>query len=136
MNWRTLCKRLILANERIDEYETELLRRAMYDDGIIDEDEVRFLLELKREATSVHPEFMLFLQHIMKKAIIREGTVALREVVWMEKLIGQERIVSVEEVRFLHVIRREANSVCPEFHDLLNDCRDRYGLDPNESFSV
>lgn len=122
MDWRAFAKQLILADGKIDGVETDLIRGGILDDGELDPDEVAFLLELRREAEEVHPEFLRFLQRVIKRAILKQGTITAPDVAWLRKLIFEERLTDAEDVVFLKGIAREAQSVSPEFVTLLEEC--------------
>ena len=72
---------------RIDAVETLFIRRAVTADGKVDREEVEFLLDLRRSATHVHPDFNRFLYKILRQAILRDGAIAAAEVEWLRKLI-------------------------------------------------
>jgi hypothetical protein len=58
----------ILAQGRIDAEETVWLRRMLFADGKIDDQERKFLHELKGEARQVSREFELLFEESMKQA--------------------------------------------------------------------
>jgi hypothetical protein len=60
-------KEHILAHGRIDAEEAVWLRRMLFSDGAIDDQERKFLHELKGEAKQVSPEFELLFAESMKK---------------------------------------------------------------------
>ena len=122
MDWRAFAKRLILSDGKIDGVETDLVKRGILDDGEIDPEEVLFLLELKREAEDVHPEFTRFTQRVIKRALLSKGTIGPTEVLWLRKLIFEDKLTDSEDVVFLKGIAREAQAVCPEFVALLEEC--------------
>src|SRR6476660_1674810 len=57
----------ILAHGRIDAEETAWLRRMLFADGKIDDEERKFLHELKGEAKQVSPEFDVLFEESMKQ---------------------------------------------------------------------
>jgi hypothetical protein len=60
-------KEHILAHGRIDAEEAVWLRRMLFSDGVIDDQERKFLHELKGEAKQVSPEFEQLFAESMKK---------------------------------------------------------------------
>jgi len=60
-------KEHILTHGRIDAEETLWLRRMLFTDGEIDDEERKFLHELKGEAKHVSPEFEVFFGESMKE---------------------------------------------------------------------
>lgn len=122
MNWPAFAKRLILADGRIGDSETALLRRAILDDGVVDREEVNFLIELKRDAVQVHPAFDKFLFQVLRKVLLRDGMIADAEVHWLRSILTSDGRISIEEVGFLRELRREARVYGPEFDRLLDEC--------------
>jgi hypothetical protein len=57
----------ILANGRVEGHELEALRRELYADGKIDDQERKFLHRLKGEARQVSPEFEALFAECMKQ---------------------------------------------------------------------
>ena len=57
MDWRKFAKKLILASQKISAQETELLRRAILEDGVVDREEIEFLTELKHGGIARAGEF-------------------------------------------------------------------------------
>jgi uncharacterized tellurite resistance protein B-like protein len=57
----------ILAHGRIDAEEAAWLRRMVFADGIIDDEERKFLHELKGEAKQIGPEFDVLFKECMKE---------------------------------------------------------------------
>jgi hypothetical protein len=57
----------ILSHGRIDAEEAAWLRRMLFTDGEIDDEERKFLHELKGEAKHVSPEFEVFFGESMKE---------------------------------------------------------------------
>ena len=122
MNLQEFAKQLILADQRISEQETELLKQAITEDGIVDHDEIEFLVDLKKKATSVHPSFDEFLFKILKKRILKDGIVSDAEALWLRDLIYRDCQASPREVEFLKTLQQEAKSVGEEFKKLLKGC--------------
>jgi uncharacterized membrane protein YebE (DUF533 family) len=59
----------VLDNDRISEEETRLLRTALFVDGKVDANELKFLEGLKKKSKdNVHPEFTKFYEEITAKA--------------------------------------------------------------------
>ena len=121
MDWRAFAKKLLLNDGRVDAIEAVLIRRAVLEDGVIDRDEVEFLLELRREAKSVHPDFNRFLYGVLGRAVLRDGAIDSAEVEWLRKLIFSDYLAGPQELAFLEDLGREARRVHPDFSQLLAD---------------
>ena len=59
----------ILADGRIDAERAAWLRRTLFADGMIDDEERKFLHELNGEAKEVSPEFKVLLEENMKQPV-------------------------------------------------------------------
>jgi uncharacterized tellurite resistance protein B-like protein len=122
MNWPAFAKKLLLDDGRISERETELLRRAILADGVVDREEVAFLVDLKRSAASVHPEFDRFLFSVLEKFILADGMISDDEAHWLRKMLFADQQTTPTEVAFVQELRRKAKSIGPAFEDLYRDC--------------
>lgn len=129
MNWPEFAKRLLLDDGRIGLDETTLLKRAIQEDHALDREEMEFLVELKRSANSVHPEFDQFLFAALKKFILADGKISDHEAGWLRTVLFVDGIVHAEEKAFLKSLRQGAKSVGPEFRRLYEDC---LGLDTSD----
>lgn len=123
MDWRAYTKRLLLGSGRLDKAEAALVRRAVLADGKVDRREVEFLLELRRDAKTVHPDFTKFLYQVLKRAILKDGEIAKSEVAWLRKVIFDAGLLAGPRERlFLTDLMRDARKVAPEFYALLDEC--------------
>jgi uncharacterized tellurite resistance protein B-like protein len=122
MNWRDFAKKLLLANGRITEHETEILKRAVLEDRKVDREEVELLVELKREATMVHPDFDAFLLRVLKSVVMGDGVISDPEARWLRKILFADNQAVRTEVKFIEDLHREAKSFGKEFEALWKDC--------------
>jgi hypothetical protein len=90
-------------------------------DGKIDKAEVEFLLELRRDAKFVHPDFTRFLYKVLKRSVLRDGSIDAAEVEWLRKMIFGNYLAGPQELAFLEDLRREARTVHPDYYSLLSD---------------
>ena len=121
MDWRTLAKNLLLVNGRVDEFEAAIVMKAVLADGTITQDEVAFLLEVKREAQSVHSTFKEFVHDVLRRALLRDGRIDRDETTWLRKLVVADGVIGGDELKFLRELERGARSVCPEFVALMGE---------------
>jgi uncharacterized tellurite resistance protein B-like protein len=122
MNWREFTKKLLLVDGSITEHETGLLKRAILQDRKVDHEEIELLVELKREATIVHPEFDAFLLRVLKSAVMADGVITDAEARRLRKILFADNQVVKTETRFIEELRREAKSFGKEFEQLWKDC--------------
>lgn len=122
MNWPAFAKKLLLEDGRISQRETELLKRAILEDHTVDREEVEFLVDLKRSAVGVHPDFDKFLFTVLKRVVMLDGAISDKEAHWLRGIILADGMVSPAEVEFLRELRREAKSAGPAFQKLCREC--------------
>jgi len=122
MDWPKFAKKLLLANGRISELETDLLKRAILADKVVDREEVEFLVELKREAVTVSPEFNQFLYDVLKRVVLADGVITDQEARWLRRIIFSDRQVKPVEATFVEDLKREARQTGPEFEALCREC--------------
>jgi hypothetical protein len=119
MDWQAFAKRLILADGKITDAKTALLRQAVLSDGGIDPKEVDFLIDLKRSAKAVAPSFDRFLLAVMKKLVLLDGVVSDLEARWLEQTLFDGRVLVTDmTIRFLRELHAEADQVGPRFERL------------------
>lgn len=121
MDWRGFAKKLLLKDGSISEVETALLQRAILEDCAVDPDELVFLLELKHEAKTRHPDFDAFVGRVLASRILRDGKIDAEEVKWLRKMIYEDGIIRGDEFAMLLKLEQQAQLVCPEFYTLLKE---------------
>ena len=121
-DWRKVAKALALADGRVDERESAILRREFLADHKIDRGELEFLLELRKEAQTVAPSFDQFFFQVLKKVVLIDGKVSSNEALWLRQLIFADRRLGAEEKQFLQELKREAREASAEFLDLYDQC--------------
>lgn len=116
-DWKKTAKAFLLADGGIDDREVTVLRKELFADGKVDEVELDFLLELKRDAKRVVPAFHFLMIDSLKSCCvegdaIRPGSVSLLRR-WM--LAGKP---GYAEKRYLDELRGAAKQVPPDFDAL------------------
>lgn len=122
MNWPAFAKKLLLDDGRINQREAELLKRAILADHKVDRAEVEFLVDLKRSASAVHPDFDHFLFEVLRRIVLRDGAVSDLEARWLRGLILADGLISPAEAEFLRDLKAQAKSTGPEFDKLYKEC--------------
>src|SRR5947208_676211 len=123
MNWRDFSKKLLLADGKIDRAKAALVRQAVVEDGRVDRKEVEFLLELRRDAKAVHPDFNKFLYRVLTWAVLKDGVISRGETAWLRRMIFDHGLLAGPQERlFLTELLRGARQVVPEFRVLLDEC--------------
>jgi hypothetical protein len=111
----------LLAKGTIGDEETGFIRAHLRDDGRIDLDEMRFLVELYCEADKVSASFKTFLLEALKEHILADGEIIISEQYYLLKALYADGKVDDEERRFLHELRQEVTKPSPEFDQLYEE---------------
>ncbi len=121
-DWRKLAKALALADGRIDTREVNILRKELFADQRIDKSELEFLYELRQAAQSYVRDFEELFVQAVKSNILADGVITAKEVAWLRKAIFADAKVDAIEKRLLSELRAGAQSTCPEFEQLCQEC--------------
>ncbi len=122
MNWPGFVKKLLLDNGRLNQREADLLKRAILADRTVDREEAAFLVDLKRSAQAVHPDFDNFLFEVLRRVVLRDGVISDQEARWLRDLIVRDGKLSPAEVLFLADLKAQAKTTGPEFDRLYKEC--------------
>jgi hypothetical protein len=122
MNWPAFVKKLLLDNGRLNQRETDLLKRAILADRAVDREEAAFLVDLKRSADWVHPDFDHFLFEVLRRVVLRDGVVSDQEAHWLRGLIGVDGKLTPAEIHFLADLKTQARTTGREFDLLYQAC--------------
>ena len=121
-DWRHVAKTLALADGRIDERETNILRRELFGDGILHREELLFLIDLWNEAVEAAPAFHDLVLKAVRAVIMRDGVIDQVETAWLKQLFAKH--FGDRERQFLDDLRIHAQRKCPEFEEY---CRHMLG---------
>jgi hypothetical protein len=121
MNWPAFVKKLLLDNGRVNQREADLLKRAILADRAVDREEAAFLVDLKRSAEWVHPDFDRFLFEVLRRVVLRDGAISDQEARWLRGLIVSDGKLSAAEVHFLADLKAQAKTTGPEFDKLYRE---------------
>jgi hypothetical protein len=121
MNWPAFVKKLLLDNGRLNQREADLLKRAILADRAVDREEAAFLVDLKRSAEAVHPDFDRFLFEVLRRVVLRDGVISDQEARWLRELIVRDGKLSPAEVVFVADLKKQARTTGPEFDRLHNE---------------
>ena len=120
-DYRALCKRLLLADGRVGDREFALVKDEFLANHRLGQDEFEFLLELRRAARSVPPEFNRLLFDALKRHVLKDGTVRAAEADWLRRFVLADGRIDDAERQFLRDLRAAAREAGPEFAAL---CRE------------
>lgn len=117
-DWRKLAKALALADGRIDTKETTIIKNEIWADGKLDKSELEFLLDIKKNASSVVREFNVMLFAALKAAVLADGDISDKEAGWLRKFLYADGKIDDDEKRFLQDLKSSAKSTSAEFDAL------------------
>ena len=126
MNWPKFCKRILLADGRISETEAHLIRDAIDEQGTVTKEELEFLADLKREATTVHHAYDAFFFRVLKHVVLTDGVVSDAEARWLRRVIFADSVVTPLEARFVRELKSAATGYGREFEDLYAECHHQH----------
>lgn len=121
-NWRQLAMSALLADGAIDEREVEILRKEFFADRRIDRAEMEFLLEARKKAASCAPSFEKLLFEALRTVLLEDGVINPEKTEWIRQYIYADGKVDAAEKHWLKELKVLADSVCPEFTALFNQC--------------
>jgi hypothetical protein len=121
-DWRKLAKDLLLADGRIDERETALVRKELFADGRIDQIELDFLLDLKKSAAAVPASFNQMVFEAIKNNLLADGTLHAGDAAWLRGWIFADGKVDADEKKLLQELKSGAKQVSREFEALYDQC--------------
>ena len=108
----------LINNGRIGDAEVVHIRDHILEDGQLDINDVRFLVELLSEATDVCPAFDALFFPVLKDVILSDGRIGQDEQFYLLKMLYSDGNVRESEKQFLRELRDEATDAPPEFHEL------------------
>ena len=117
----------LLKDGKITEDEVEVIREHIQEDGQLDLDDVKFLVELLSDARDVCPAFDELFFPVLKEVILEEGRIAPDEQFYLLKMLYSDGHVRESEKQLLLELRDEAKEVTPEFEAL---CREAMAAHP------
>jgi uncharacterized membrane protein YebE (DUF533 family) len=128
-NWRKVALATILADGVIDDSEVKALKKELWEDGQIDSDEVKFLIELRNAAQkkagkggTVNPKFEnLFFQAITEN-VLKDGKIDTREANWLRSMLFADGKIDANEKKFMTGLKKKATKTSPAFDKLYQEC--------------
>jgi uncharacterized tellurite resistance protein B-like protein len=118
-DWKRLAKAVILADGYIEEKETDIIRKEIMDDGVVNKSEAEFLVDLRNSAPKAVAKFHNFVFEVVKKAILADGDISAQEATWLQKFILADGKVDEMEKALLLDLKKSARKTCPEFDELV-----------------
>ncbi len=115
-------KMRVLDDHAIDEDDVDLICQELNRDSKIDRQVIQFLLSLKKEAHKVCSLFDQFFFEAVEFHVLLYGCIDAKKVKWLRELLFADGKIDEHEMRFLWNLKRRAESICPEFQRLYDEC--------------
>jgi hypothetical protein len=120
-DWKKTSKAFLLADGGIDEREVAILRKELFADGVIDDIELDFLMELKRDAQRLAPGFHFLVIDALKSCCLAGGSIKPGSASLLRRWLMGGKIGYVEK-RYVEELRSAAKQVPPDFEALYQQC--------------
>jgi uncharacterized membrane protein YebE (DUF533 family) len=127
-DWRKLAMAAILADGKIDDTEVKVLRKELFADKKIDDEERDFLIALRNSAQKkayrgqLRPAFEKLFFEAIENNVLADGVIDAEEAKWLTKLIFADKKVDDNEKKFLERLKKGAKRTSPEFDALYTKC--------------
>jgi len=116
-DWKKTAKAFLLADGGIDDREVAVLRKELFADGRVDDVELDFLLELKRDAKRLVPAFHFLVIDSLKSCCLSGEAIKPGSASLLRRWLLAGKIGYVEK-RYLEELRAAAKQVPPDFDEL------------------
>src|SRR5262249_10280711 len=123
-DFRKLAAELCLADGKIDLNEVKIIKKALYEDGQIQQSEGEFLIDLRRLAhkkakgKKLSAAFESFFCKALKDAVLDNDYISAREATLLRKAIFEDNTVEPSEKKFIRLLKKAAKRTSPEFDRL------------------
>ncbi len=128
-DWKRVAIATILADGKIDDAEVKMLRKHLWEDGKIDMEEVRFLIDLRNAAQKkakgkkpVNPKFEQLFFKAISENVLKDGSIDTREAKWLREMLFADGKIDPGEKKFLARLKKGAKKTSAEFDRLYEEC--------------
>ena len=107
------------------------LKRELTEDGEIDQDEIRFLTDLRTNAhkrakakkATLDPAFEVMFFKLLYDQLMADGNIDKAEAGWLREVLFADGKIDANEKAFLQKLKKAAkDKTCPEFDKLYEEC--------------
>jgi hypothetical protein len=110
-----------LADGKIDDAEVPVIRDRLHEDGHLDMQDVRLLVELYCGATEYSSAFEDLFFSVLEEVFLADGEIQPSEQFYLLKLLYSDRKIRQREKEFLLTLRKRATHTTPEFEALCDE---------------
>jgi hypothetical protein len=127
-DWRKVALSAFLADGVIDDTEVKILKKELWADGKIDQDEVEFLIDLRNLAQKkakkgrLKPAFEKLFFKAVEQNVLADGSIDAEEARWLRTMLFADKKIDANEKKFLARLKKAAKSTSPAFDKLYDEC--------------
>ena len=110
-----------LADKKIDDSEVPAIREYLYQDGRLDLEDVKLLVELYCGATEYSSAFEDLFFSVLDEVILADGEIQPSEQFYLLKMLYSDREIRDREKEFLLRLKGTASRTTPEFEALCDE---------------
>jgi len=110
-----------LADNKIGDAEVPLIRDHLYQDGRLDLDDVKLLVELYCGATDYCSAFEDLFFFVLEEVFLADGEIQPSEQYYLLKMLYSDREIRDREKDFLLKLKETASHTTPEFEALCEE---------------
>ena len=114
-DWRLLAQNLALVDGRIGAWDAQVIEAELWADGKIDNEELKFVIDLRRGAQSVVVEFEDLIFSSIERVLLKNGDISPDKTEWLKGFVKSDDQISQRERRFLKDLMESSKSQCKEF---------------------
>ena len=108
----------VLADKTIDDAEVPVIRDRLYQDGQLDLEDVKLLIELYCQATDYGPAFEDLFFSVLEEVILKDGQIQPSEQFYLLKMVYSDRVIHDRERDFLRKLKDTVGGISPDFEAL------------------
>jgi hypothetical protein len=108
----------VLDDKTIDESEVSQIRDCLYQDGCLNLDDLKLLVELYCNAKGYCPAFEDLFFSVLEEVILEDGQIQPSEQYYLMKMVYSDRVIHDREREFLLKLKGSATCISPDFEAL------------------
>jgi len=117
----------LLQDGKITPTEVERIRQHVHQDGRLDLEDVKFLVDLLSEAREVCSAFYDLIFPVLRDVLLDDGRIDTAEQFYLMKMLYSDGHVRASEKEFLRQLRKELQEANPAFDAL---CEEAFAAHP------
>ena len=119
----------VLSDHMVDEYDVALIRRVLAENGRLDLDDVKLLVEIYCQAWQSCPAFDDLFFDVLESVLLGDGEIQPSEQFYLLKMLYSDRVIREREKNFLLELKRRVKHSSPEFEAI---CSEAFRANPTQ----